>query len=284
MQMVRVDVEIIERDENHVKLLIRGVGLHLVNAVRRAALEYVPTMATDFVVFRSNTSVLHDEYIAHRIGLIPLTSEEAVRKYRPPEECSKEGMEEDLNCYAVLNLEASAGEGEVRTVYSEELKPLTDPSVRPVHSGIPIVKLGPNQRVELEAYARLGRGKEHIKWSPATVATVTYIPELRIDWDKCTNCGECAEVCPTGALTMDGGRLVVRENLCNLCRQCVQACPYNAIRLSHREGEYYLSVESSGALKPETIVVHAVREIMNRLKALISRLGVIEEAVGGGGE
>ena len=276
--MGEVNVEVVERSENYIKLLIKGAGIHLINAVRRAALEYVPTIATDFVVFRSNTSVLHDEFIAHRLGLIPLTSEEALRKYRPPEVCSKEGMEEDLNCYAVLSLEASASEDNVRTVYSDELKPLTDPSVKPVHSRIPIVKLGPNQRVELEAYARLGRGKEHIKWSPATISTVTYVPEVRIDWGKCTNCGDCANVCPTEALIMSGGKLVVKEELCNLCRQCVHVCPYEAIRLGHKEGEYYLTIESSGALKPETIAVYAVKEIMGKLEDLISRLKSVEKA------
>ena len=284
MLMAEVKIEVVEKDENHVKLLIEGVGIHLVNAVRRAALEYVPTIATDFVVFRSNTSVLHDEFIAHRIGLIPLTSEEAVRKYKPPEVCSKEGMEEDLSCYAVLSLEASAGENEIKTVYSDELKPLTDPTVKPVHERIPIVKLGPNQRIELEAYARLGRGKEHIKWSPATISTVTYVPEVRVDWSKCTDCGECANVCPTGALTMSEGKLVVKEELCNLCRQCVQACPYDAVRLGHKEGKYYLTIESSGSLKPETIAVFAVKEIMIKLEDLISKLKSIEEAVEVGSE
>ncbi len=279
-----VSVKVIEKDERRIKLLVSGVHIHIVNALRRAALEYVPTMAVDFVVFRTNTSVLHDEIIAHRIGLIPLKSEEALKKYKPPEECTKEGMEEDPSCYAILSLEAEAKEDEVKTVYSGDLRPLTDPEVRPTSDKIPIVVLGPNQRIILEAYARLGRGKEHIKWAPATISTVTYVPIVKVDKSKCTECGDCANMCPTNALKINGGKLQIDESKCTLCRQCLRACPYDAITLSHKEGEYYLTVESSGALTPRTILIESVKEIIRKLDTLLSEINSIEEARTGGGE
>lgn len=275
-----VKVEVLEKDESHIKLLIKGVQLHIVNALRRAALEYVPSMAADFVVFRTNTSVLHDEIIAHRIGLIPLTSEEAIRKYKSPEECSKEGMEEDTSCYSILTLEAETGDKEVRTVYSGEIRPVTDPNVKPINDKIPVVMLGPNQRLIIDIYARLGRGKEHIKWAPATISVVTYVPVVNVDREKCTDCGNCAEVCPTGALKMDNGKLAVNEGLCTLCHQCVKVCPYDAISLSHKENEYFLTIESSGALKPETIVIESLKEIIRKLDSLLSEINSIEEAAG----
>lgn len=280
--MPNIEVQVIEKDENHIKLLIKNAPIHLVNAVRRAALELVPSMAVDFVVFRTNTSVLHDEIVAHRLGLIPLTSEEAIRKYKSPEECSQEGMEESPECYAVLTLEAETGEDEVKIVYSEELKPVTDPDVRPVSPKIPIVMLGPGQRIVLDAYARLGRGKEHIKWSPATISVVTYVPTVTINWEKCTLCGACANYCPTGALRMEGERLKVEEEKCTLCRQCVKVCEYDAISLGHKPGQYFLTIESSGALKPETIVSKAVKEIIKKLDTLLSSIEAINEAGAGG--
>ncbi len=268
------DVEIIEASENKLKLLFKNVPLAIVNAIRRAAYEEVPTMAVDYVVFRTNTTSLHDEIIAHRLAMIPLRSEEAIRKYRSPEECV--GGEEAFykeGCYVTLYLEAETGEDEKKVVYSSELRPLDDPNVVPVYSNIPIVVLGPNQRICLEAKARLGRGKEHIKWSPVTVAVSTYVPVIEIDSSKCVGCGECIVVCPKGALTTgDEGKPIPNPDKCNLCRQCVKACQYDAINLKWREDEYYLMIESSGALRPETIIYESVKEIIKKIDELMDNL------------
>ena len=269
----KIDVEVIERDDKHVKLLIKNIPLAIVNAIRRAALEEVPSMAIDYVIFRANTTVLHDEIIAHRLAMIPLTSEEAIRKYRKPEECSdgEEALYRE-GCYATLYLEAETKEDEVRTIYSSDLKPIDDPNVKPVSDKIPIIVMGPNQRLVLEAKARLGRGKEHIKWSPATVAVSTYVPKIKIDMKKCVKCGECARVCPTRAIRIESGELVVDESKCNLCRQCVKVCPEDVIMLSWLEDTYYLLIESSGALRPETIVVEAIKEVINKIDSLLLEL------------
>jgi len=52
---------------------------------------------------------------------------------------------------------------------------------------------------------------------------------LEVDLAKCTGCGQCTEVCPTGALRVEGGHAVVDAGLCRGCEACVPACPQDAL-------------------------------------------------------
>ncbi len=258
-----ISADVVEKGELEITLVLRGVPLEYANAIRRAVIEEVPTMAIDYVVFLDNTSALSDEIIAHRLAMVPLRSDGALERYRRPEECRGSSPPED--CYTSLRLEAEGRSGEEVAVYSRDLKPQEDPEVVPVYGDIPLFKLGPQQRVDLEAWARLGRGREHIKWSPVTVSVLTYMPKITVSPERCTLCGLCAESCPTKALAIENGRLRVDESKCTLCRQCVKVCEPEAIELDWHKDEYKLRIESSGALKPERIVLEAVAQIKRKL-------------------
>jgi DNA-directed RNA polymerase subunit D len=276
VDLMGLNVKVLDKGKNYIKLLFEGVPLPLLNAVRRAALAEVPTMAVDEVIFVDNTSALYDEIIAHRLGMIPLTSDEALGKYKMPEECV--GSTEVEGCYAVLTLDVSAKD-EVLTVYSRDLTS-QDPDVRPVSPDIPIAVLAPGQRLAFEARARLGRGREHIKWSPSTVATVTYLAKVSLNRSRCTLCGKCVEVCPRGVLKLVKDHVEVDEGKCILCRQCVKVCDYDAIDLSWYEDKYILYIESSGALKPERILSEALKIIVNKLQIIYNELNKLG-SVGG---
>jgi DNA-directed RNA polymerase subunit D len=167
MSLLRVKV--IEESGNTVRLQLEGVDRSYANAVRRFCIAEVPTMAIDDVVMLENSSVLYDEILAHRLGMIPIKTD--LDRYNLPEDCDCGNPLGCHKCRVLFVLDAK-GKDKVSTVYSGDLVS-EDREVRPVSESIPLVKLAQGQSVKLEAYARLGKGKEHAKWQPCTVAALT---------------------------------------------------------------------------------------------------------------
>lgn len=50
-----------------------------------------------------------------------------------------------------------------------------------------------------------------------------------VDAARCTGCGRCVEVCPTGAITITAGKASIAEDLCTGCGACADVCPEGAI-------------------------------------------------------
>ena len=72
-----MQVEVTELKENTICFTLTRTDLSVANALRRVLLSEVPTMAIDKVEFTSNSTVLHDDFLAHRLGLVPLDSKYA---------------------------------------------------------------------------------------------------------------------------------------------------------------------------------------------------------------
>ena len=164
-----VEVKVLEDSGNTVSVQLEGIDRSYANAIRRFCISEVPSMAIDDVVILENSSVLYDEILAHRLGMIPIKTD--LEKYNLPEACDCGNPLGCHKCRVLFVLDAK-GKDKVSTVTSGDLVS-EDREVRPVSESIPLVKLAAGQSVKLEAYARLGRGKEHAKWQPCTVATLT---------------------------------------------------------------------------------------------------------------
>jgi len=158
-----MEIKLLENQEKKNKIIfsLTGVDIAYANTLRRLMGFEVPVMAIEDVEFRKNSSILYDEVLAHRLGLIPLTTD--LKSYDLPNECKCKGAG-CSSCQVKLTLKAS-GPG---MVYSSDLKS-KDPAVKPVFNKIPIVKLLEGQELELEATAVLGQGKVHSKWCPGLI-------------------------------------------------------------------------------------------------------------------
>jgi len=89
--MPEPQIKILELNQNFIKFELSNSELSVANALRRIMIAEVPTMAIDLVEVKENTSALHDEFIAHRLGLIPLKSFN-VDDFKLGEECTCQSL------------------------------------------------------------------------------------------------------------------------------------------------------------------------------------------------
>ena len=134
-------IKLQEQGKDKLKLSFNtDMSTTLANAIRRSALE-IPIMAIDEVEITKNDSALYDEMIAHRIGLVPIKTDKTTKETK-----------------------FKLKEIGPKTVYSSDIKPSVETDYK-----LPIVILDNEQELEMVAEARLGKGIDHIKYSPGLV-------------------------------------------------------------------------------------------------------------------
>jgi len=141
-------IELISEKDNKLSFSVSGASTPFANLVRRFGMGQLPVFAIDSVTPYENSSALFDEYIAHRLGQLPLTSDA--------------GKSTDE---VVLTLEADGPS----TVYSKALKS-TDSKIKSSLDNIPLLKLLEGQNIRLEAKARRGIGQKHAKFQPGLIS------------------------------------------------------------------------------------------------------------------
>ena len=249
------DIEVLEKKPNLLRFIIKNNETAYVNTLRRMILDEVPTMAIEDVEFRKNDSILYDEIVAHRLGLLPLSTD--LRGYNLPEKCTCKGKG-CAKCQLEMHLKTEA-QG---VITANKIKS-KDPKIKPIYGEMPITKLLEDQQLEFVAISRLGKGKEHTKWAPGLAF---FMPKPKIDIKKCSMCGECVKKCPKNVLEIKDKKIIVAKPLeCHMCMACVDACPDNAINVEAEKGQFIFNVESFGQLKPKDIVIQATKEFDQKL-------------------
>ena len=150
-------IQVLTSDEKKISIKLKGVTLQYANALRRICLNGVPIYAIDTVDMIENSSVLADEGITHRLGLIPLKTDLS--------------RSDESDSRIMLTLDSGDDTENVRIVTTAELSS-DDKVVKPSSDQIPIIHLAPGQKLKFEAYARLGRGTEHAKWNSSNIAVL----------------------------------------------------------------------------------------------------------------
>ncbi|QQG39819.1 MAG: DNA-directed RNA polymerase subunit D [Candidatus Aenigmatarchaeota archaeon] len=253
-------IKILEESDEKLTFVADEINPSFANALRRAMMGEVPALAIDEVDIHENSSALYNEVLSHRLALVPLAFDP--KKVNIREECVCEGKG-CVECQVVLVLKK---EGPC-TVYTKDLKS-SDEDVKPLYDSMPLVMLLEGQKVELEATARLGRGREHAKWQ-AAVASYKYYPKVTIKPGLPEeDAKKILDVCPTNVFERSGrGARVANELACILCDACVEASP-QYVEVKGDETKFVFRVETVCGLKPEQIVSLALENIEAKAKEL----------------
>lgn len=179
-------VKISEADRMHFDFELTNSDLALGNSLRRAMIAEVPTLAIDLVEVESNTSVLADEFLTHRLGLIPLISKGADRSIIYARDCDCDQYCDQ--CSVTLTLHARCTGDEIMKVYARDLVVGGGRSnvvgtpfiVDPEGLGTVICKLRKDQELRMKCIAKKGIAKEHAKWSPTTAIGFEYDPHNKL--------------------------------------------------------------------------------------------------------
>ncbi|CAI7564261.1 DNA-directed RNA polymerase I and III subunit RPAC1 [Penicillium manginii] len=187
-----------------------GLDAAVANAFRRILMAEIPTLAIEYVFVHNNTSVIQDEVLAQRLGLIPLKGSvdgiNWMRWYRKPtedEEPSEDDGPSDFNTVVMhldvectKNTDAHPAEEDPRKLYNhahvyakdisfaavgrQEQYFVGDGTIQPVNPDILIAKMRPGQKIEMELHCIKGIGADHAKFSPVATASYRLMPDINI--------------------------------------------------------------------------------------------------------
>jgi len=251
-----MEIKLLDKSEDRVKFYVKDIDFSFANLIRRSVMSEVPVMAIDEVTFHKNSSALYDEILAHRLGLLPLSTD--LKSYNVKEKCKCEGKG-CARCQLKLVLQAKGP----CIVYAENIKS-KDSKIKPVQANMPIVKLLKGQQLQFEAVASLGYGRDHAKYAPGLVF-YRQVADVKIKGNKDRE--KLSKICPQNILVLAGSNLKVSEPLkCDMCLACTDAS--DDVEIVPKENEFIFEIENWGQFDTEEMILAGLDSIKEKLKEL----------------
>lgn len=302
-------VEILELEPmEFIRFSLRNTSIPMANTLRRVMQAEVPILAIDMVNLERNLSVLPDEMLVHRLGLIPLTSSVA-KDMEYVRNCPCDGACD--RCTVELTLDVRCPPDVNRMLVTNRHLKSSNPNVQPVdygsfvpsgldpdqYGGIVICKLTKGHEIVARCLVRKGIGKEHAKFIPTCTVAMAYMPDIRINPDVADlmtgdQKHEWVNSCPKKVYKYEpktGLVDVERADECIFCMECTikaedMGCDSLASvkfkRSPNGTHNFVFNVETTGALAADEIVLRAIattRRKVLAMKAELTKLMAVED-------
>lgn len=294
------DIKIIRSEENVLEFEMIGIDPAVANALRRILIAEIPTIAIEHIFMINNTSIIQDEVLSHRLGLVPIKMNPALLEQRSSEEAASEKntviFKLDVTCKRsgdkMLNEKVLSGDFQwlpngseipddtgARFATSQQSLGVDAPSM--VHDDILLAKLRPGQSIVLEAHCVKGIGKEHAKWSPVSTAWYRLYPEIRLVKEDISDqvAKELVEAAP-GLFFIDPRtkKLCVAEarkyeKLIEKIRTMQEKEEIaECVQVLKRKDHFIFTIESTGIISPKDLLLQAIEILQSKTDSLIEKL------------
>ena len=286
-----VKAEILYEDDEKINILLKETDRAFVNSIRRTLISDTPKMAIDTVKFVKKTEVengevwetdgpLPDEVIAQRLAMIPIPTNHGSFHFQ--DECPdcSEMVEEERGCVQCTMLYYCQVKGSKEGVWvtAGDLNFLGDPEgfIPEKYRPIPITKLFQGQMIEFSATAVMGRGRDHVKWSPVSgvsfnprqIGVIKIKSRAKILWDLGLGI-KASDFDKNGKLEDFYKVEQLKKDLNHVGSGTEESREFNdAVILEDVPDEFVLSFETDGSMSPKVAFETAVSELSRRFSGI----------------
>lgn len=273
-----------------------GIDASLANAFRRIMISEVPSVAIENVFIEMNTSVIQDEVLAQRLGLVPIMMSPDWLEWVDAESTEVEANGEpvintpentvvfSLRVKCTRNPNAPEGSTDPNelymnsSVYARDLKfeprgnqlERMNPPPTVANPDILLCKLRPGQSISLYCWAVLGVGSDHAKFSPVATASYRMMPDIQIT-GRIDDAEAFAKCFAPGVIAIENGQpRVVDPRRDTVSREVLRHPEFaDKVKLGRKRNHFIFNVESVGAMGPDEIFVKSISCLRNKAKELL---------------
>ena len=282
-----VNAEILYEDDEKIRILLKDTDRAFVNSIRRTLMSDTPKMAIETVSFIKKTveedgevwetdGPLPDEVIAQRLAMIPIPTNH--EQYYFQDECPNcaDMVEEDRGCALCTMLYYCQKKGSKEGVWvtAGDLNFLGEEEgfIPEKYQSIPITKLFQGQIIEFSATAIMGRGRDHVKWSPVCgvnfnprqIGVINTKSRAKILWDLGLNI-KAKDFNKDWRLEEVDKVDLLRKDLNHVGSGTEESREFKeAVVLEDVPNEFILSFETDGSMSPKVAFEKAVSELTTR--------------------
>ncbi|KAK9894802.1 hypothetical protein P389DRAFT_153560 [Cystobasidium minutum MCA 4210] len=289
----RLQVTLTRMSNMEVELDVVGVDASVANAIRRVLLAEVPTVAVEHVYIWNNTSIIQDEVLSQRLGLVPLAIDPKKVEFKGHEEeptdlntivfslvvkCERDRSarpnERDINkLYHNTHVYSSAFSWQAKGIQEETFGNLPP---KPVFEDILLAKLRPNQEILLEMHCEKGIGKDHAKWSPVATASYRLLPTIQITkeipphlCDTFAKCFSPGVIAVSRDASGQASARVANARKDTLSREVLRHQEFSdSVELGRKRDHYIFNVESAGQYRAADLIPAALEVLLSKIKVL----------------